>query len=509
MQSVVEVLALENDSGAPRYGQQGGSGTIISASGYLLTNYHVIFNDDTNKEIKRHAIRFTENPTKEPSIKGIATIALALPKLDLALLKITQDEKGNPISPSQTWVASPVGNPFEMVLGEHLTIAGYPDIGGRTITFTTGVFSGWTAENYRASGTNWIKTDGKITSGNSGGGAFDEQGHLIGVPTGGISRRISSNFTEFQNYLRPIHLAYQLFDAQVPDALYAAGRKPLLPPDVDATGLVRPVVAGGLLPAKTGQVWNMTIEGLPTWTINLTRLDQDNDPTGNATQVGTSQPFIAYAYEDDGVFLFHVESQRNEAFACSFEDPITVRGSTLADGEALNSPPNADDWRSLNKTCTVTLQTSTAATTLPVTTPEPPKLNTVPAAPGALIASFPPKPGQIWTVTIEGLEPWTLEFKNLDRDGDPEGTSRQGNSSATSPAYAFTDQNEKVFQFFVGNNGYWCVFAKPVFDGATISGGQAFYRAANQSGAGPLNKSCTATILSSSNPSLFLKQRMR
>ena len=494
MQSVVEVLALANDIGAPRFGQQGGSGTIISTSGYLLTNYHVIFNDETNKEIKRHAIRFTDSPSKEPVIKGIATIAMSIPKLDLALLKITEDEKGNPIATDRKFVASPVGNPFEMVLGEHLTIAGYPGIGGRTITFTTGVFSGWTSENYRNSGTNWIKTDGKISSGNSGGGAFDEQGNLVGVPTGGISRRISQTLTEFQNYLRPIHLAFSLFDAKVPDTVWAGGRRPTLPSDIDATGLVVPVVAGGLLPAKTGQTWQMTIEGLPTWTINLTRLDQDGDPTGAASQVGTSQPFIAYAYEDDGLFYFHVESQRNEAFACTFEDPISASNNTLSEGAALNSPPNADDWKSLNKTCSVALQGSSA-----VAPPSDP-----PKAGGGLIASFPPKPNQTWTVTVQGLEPWTVEFKNLDSDGDPEGTSRQGSFSGV--AYAFTDdESSKTFQFAGANGMYWCVFPRnPNFDGASIVGGRTFFRAANQQTAGNLNKSCTATLVSLGGSAVFI-----
>jgi serine protease Do len=488
MQSVVEVLALANDSGAPRLGEQGGSGTIISTSGYLLTNYHVIFNDDTNKEIKRHAIRFTENPSKEPVIKAIATIAMTLPKLDLALLKITEDEKGNPIAADRNFVASPVGNPFDMVLGEQLTIAGYPGIGGRTITFTNGVFSGWTGENYRSSGTNWIKTDGKISSGNSGGGAFDEQGNLVGVPTGGITRRISQTLTEFQNYLRPIHLAFSLFDAKVPDTVWAGGRRPSLPADIDASGLVVPVVAGGLLPAKTGQSWQMTIEGLPTWTINLTRLDQDGDPTGAASQVGTSQPFIAYAYEDDGLFYFHVESQRNEAFACTFEDPIIAKDNTLSEGIALNSPPNADDWKALNKSCTVTLQGST--TIAPPVSNDPPKVG------GELIASFPPKPGQTWTVTVQGLEPWTVEFKNLDNDGDPEGISRQGSFSGV--AYAFTDdESSKTFQFAGANGMYWCVFPRnPNFEGANMVGGKTFFRASSQQSAGNLNKNCTATLTS-------------
>jgi serine protease Do len=494
MQSVVEVLALENDSGAPRYQGQGGSGTIISVSGYILTNYHVVTDDD-NREIKRHAIRFTDNPTKEPAIKAIATIVASLPKLDLALLKITQDDKGNPIPASSRYVASPVGNPFEMVLGERLTFAGYPGIGGRTITFTTGLFSGWTGENYRSSGTNWIKTDGKITSGNSGGGAFDEQGNLVAVPTGGITRRLSQTLTESQNYLRPIHLAYQIFEPNVSDTLWAGGRKPTLPTDVDATGTVSATIADGLLPAKVGQTWLMTIEGLPAWTLQYNRLDQDGDPTGPATQTGSSQGFTTYAYEDEeGRFLFHVENQRNEAWACAFEDPVQFAGQTLSSGEALNSPPTADNWNSMRRACTVVLQSSSAVAA-------PPKATDLPTTPGGLVAAFPPKPGQTWTVTVAGLEPWTLEFQKLDRDGDPEGIGKQGTYSG--PAFAFADGSEKLFQFFNNSGAFWCVFANnAVFSGATISGGRAFARPTGQQAPSAMNRDCNATIVSAGSPAL-------
>lgn len=504
VQSVVEVLALENDTGAPLLGNQGGSGTVISTSGYILTNYHVIFDDDTGKEIKRHAIRFTENPSKEPVLKGIATLAATLPKLDLALLKITQDATGNPIAAGTKFVASPVGNPFDMVLGERLTIAGYPDIGGRTMTFTNGVFSGWTAENYRSSGTNWLKTDGKISSGNSGGGAFDEQGNLIGVPTGGIVRQLSQTQIEAQNYLRPIHLAYQLFEPNVPDTAWAGGRRPTLPSDIDATGLVAPKIAGGLLPAKIGQVWTMTIAGLPTWTLTLARLDQDGDPIGTATQAGVSQPFIAYAYEtEDGEFFFHVESQKNDAYACVFDDAPTFKGSTLSGGQALNSSPNAEDWQNMKRTCTVSLQVTGAAVAAPATPAAPTQPVVTPPATGGLTASFPPKLGQTWTVTIQNLSPWRLEFTKLDKEGDPEGTGKQ--AKFTAPTYAFVDdEGERVFQMFSPNTTYWCGFAKDaVFSGATISNGKAYAQVKGQSTPRPMNRPCTATLIAVGSPAML------
>ena len=51
---------------------------------------------------------------------------------------------------------------------------GYPDIGGSNITRTEGKIGGTEGDNY--------KFDGTIDHGNSGGGAFDKDGKLVGIP---------------------------------------------------------------------------------------------------------------------------------------------------------------------------------------------------------------------------------------------------------------------------------------------------------------------------------------
>lgn len=52
---------------------------------------------------------------------------------------------------------------------------GYPGIGGETITRTDGKIAGYEQLMY--------KIDGSIDHGNSGGGAFNNSGELIGMPT--------------------------------------------------------------------------------------------------------------------------------------------------------------------------------------------------------------------------------------------------------------------------------------------------------------------------------------
>ena len=68
-------------------------------------------------------------------------------------------------------------------IGDHLSILGYPSIGGETLTVTKGIISGFElGERSR-----YIKTSAKTDRGNSGGVAIKDSGCLVGIPT--FSRR--------------------------------------------------------------------------------------------------------------------------------------------------------------------------------------------------------------------------------------------------------------------------------------------------------------------------------
>ena len=67
-------------------------------------------------------------------------------------------------------------------VGDHLSIFGFPTIGGNTITFTSGNFAGWTPED-QVGDRAWMKLDATIAGGNSGGLAANDNGQIIGVPT--------------------------------------------------------------------------------------------------------------------------------------------------------------------------------------------------------------------------------------------------------------------------------------------------------------------------------------
>lgn len=64
-------------------------------------------------------------------------------------------------------------------IGDRLTVLGYPGVGGKTLTVTDGIISGFDFYG----GIRYIKTSAKIERGNSGGIAIKDSGCVLGIPT--------------------------------------------------------------------------------------------------------------------------------------------------------------------------------------------------------------------------------------------------------------------------------------------------------------------------------------
>ncbi|HET9026395.1 MAG TPA: serine protease [Trueperaceae bacterium] len=221
LQAVVQIIPFDTD--ADELVGWSGSGTIISPSGYVLTNFHVAGDLDTRRNYEWHTIwvtdpDFTDQP---PEFYFWAQYVAGDPTHDLALLKIVEWFDEEPVDPSFVFPHVQVGDSNQLIPGDPITIVGYPGISGSTVTFTAGLMSGWVGENFESGGKQWIKTDGKISHGNSGGGAFDENGYLIGVPTAGRTVKYDELDTEEQAYVRPISLGWALIGPNVPDVARA------------------------------------------------------------------------------------------------------------------------------------------------------------------------------------------------------------------------------------------------------------------------------------------------
>ncbi|MDP2789949.1 MAG: trypsin-like peptidase domain-containing protein [bacterium] len=143
----------------------GGSGFILSADGYIMTNKHVV--DDAQADYT-----VLTNDAKSYSAKVIATD----PVNDLAVLKI--DAKDLP--------AIEFGNSEDLQIGQTVIAIGNA-LGEYRNTVTKGVVSGLarriTAGDGQSSETleNAIQTDAAINPGNSGGPLLNLAGQVIGV----------------------------------------------------------------------------------------------------------------------------------------------------------------------------------------------------------------------------------------------------------------------------------------------------------------------------------------
>jgi serine protease DegQ len=154
------------------FGEQGseaqaglGSGVIVSASGYILTNNHVVEGADE--------IEVVLNDSRHVVAKVIGTD----PDSDLAVLKIELDRL-----PVIT-----LGNSDALQVGDQVLAIGNPFGVGQTVT--SGIVSAL-GRNQLGINTfeNFIQTDAAINPGNSGGALVDVNGNLAGINTAIYSR---------------------------------------------------------------------------------------------------------------------------------------------------------------------------------------------------------------------------------------------------------------------------------------------------------------------------------
>lgn len=182
--------------------QSSGSGVIISADGYIVTNNHVVDGADQ--------VNVVLNNKKTYTAKVIGNDA----STDLALLKINENDL--------PFIA--FGNSDEVKLGQWVLAVGYP------LTLETTVTAGIVSAKYRNIGINqsksgnnaiesFIQTDAAVNPGNSGGALVNSKGELIGInsaiasPTGSyagysfaipsnIVKKISADMMKFGNVQR-------------------------------------------------------------------------------------------------------------------------------------------------------------------------------------------------------------------------------------------------------------------------------------------------------------------
>ncbi len=142
-----------------------GSGVILSAQGYVLTNNHVVSDADQIQ------VMLGDGRSLQAAVVGLD------PETDLAVLKIDADELPSVV----------LGNSEQLRVGDVVLAIGNPFGVGQTVT--QGIVSA-TGRNQLGISTfeNFIQTDAAINPGNSGGALINAHGELIGINTAIFSK---------------------------------------------------------------------------------------------------------------------------------------------------------------------------------------------------------------------------------------------------------------------------------------------------------------------------------
>ena len=149
----------------PRREQGLGSGVIVSANGYIITNHHVVERADEVTVLLGDKRKFPAN------------VIGTDPKTDLAVIKIEADDL-----PTLPWSDSST-----LQVGELVLAVGNPF--GLNQTVTMGIISAVGRANMGiVDYEDFIQTDAAINPGNSGGALVNLHGELIGINTAIFSR---------------------------------------------------------------------------------------------------------------------------------------------------------------------------------------------------------------------------------------------------------------------------------------------------------------------------------
>ena len=199
IESVVSISCTAGGSSAS------GTGVVLSADGYIVTNAHVVENATAIE------ILFSDGSTRSASIVGTDTVS------DLAVLYtgvsgLTPAEFGNStalrVGDSVVAIGDPLGVELRGTMTDGIVSAINRDIssGGRTMTL--------------------IQTNAALNSGNSGGPLLNCYGQVIGINTMKIGDYMSSAGVEGLGFAIPSTTVKEIVDQLIANG-YVAGRPAL------------------------------------------------------------------------------------------------------------------------------------------------------------------------------------------------------------------------------------------------------------------------------------------
>lgn len=209
-QSVVAIQSMD----ATGQAASSGSGVVMSKDGYIVTNAHVINDENTNQPMSNISVLFSDGSQLQASVIGSDT------QTDLAVIKVT---------PEKDLVPAEFGDSDSLQVGETAYAIGSPGGVQLANTMTDGIISAINRDitvNDRVM--SLIQTNVTINPGNSGGALINEYGQVIGI----TSAKLGISYYEGLGFAIPINSAKEIVDELIVNG-YIAGR-----PSIGITGYV-------------------------------------------------------------------------------------------------------------------------------------------------------------------------------------------------------------------------------------------------------------------------------
>jgi len=168
--SVVAITTEFKTQGLWGYVSQGaGSGVVMSADGYIITNNHVVASSS-----KSDTYADTITVRMKNGGEYDAVVIGGDEKADVAVIKVTLPD-------GESLVPAVFGDSDTLVVGEEVVAIGNP-LGELSGTLTNGIISALAREvEVEGVTMNLLQTNAAINPGNSGGGLFNMEGKLVGI----------------------------------------------------------------------------------------------------------------------------------------------------------------------------------------------------------------------------------------------------------------------------------------------------------------------------------------